>query len=91
MPDLDFKDTTEFRGLEGQDPKSPSKDKIFLWAEFDTRFYENVLIHEAPGAKPGKIQRQFLHNVRKDGLLTQVASELHCISYRQLTIQLLII
>ena len=55
MPDLNYRLTAEFRGLEGQNPNSPSKDKIFKWAEFDSRWYEHVSVHEAQGASPGEL------------------------------------
>ena len=59
MRDLGFTQTTEFHGLEGQNPASPSKDKIFLRTEFDTRYYEKVYVHEAEDAEVGKYWPQF--------------------------------
>jgi hypothetical protein len=48
MPDINFKDTEEFKGLEGQSP-GPNRDTIFVNAEFDTRSYELVQVDEANG------------------------------------------
>lgn len=48
MPDINFMETEEFRGLEGQSP-GPNRDTIFANAEFDTRSYELVQVDEAQG------------------------------------------
>lgn len=48
MPDINFMETEEFKGLEGQSP-GPNRDTIFVNAEFDTRSYELVQIDEAKG------------------------------------------
>jgi len=48
MPDINFMETEEFRGLEGQSP-GPNQNTIFVNAEFDTRSYELAQTDEAKG------------------------------------------
>ena len=49
MPDINFMETDEYRGLEGQSP-GPSRERIFKKAEFDTRAYELVQVDVVKGA-----------------------------------------
>ena len=53
MPDLNFMDSAEFRGLEGQS-EGPSKERIFKKAVFDTRGYRAVQTDQAPKDSSGK-------------------------------------
>jgi len=50
MNDINFKDTDEFKSLEGQSP-GPSQEKIFEKSEFDTRSYELIQTHQTQGAE----------------------------------------
>ncbi|KAH8657204.1 hypothetical protein BGZ60DRAFT_417051 [Tricladium varicosporioides] len=52
MPDIQYTETEDFRGLEGQKP-GPNRERIFENAEFDTRTYEEVQRDEKPGAEKG--------------------------------------
>ncbi|KAF2807304.1 uncharacterized protein BDZ99DRAFT_364411, partial [Mytilinidion resinicola] len=50
MPDIDFRTTKEFRGLDGQsEPAAELLEGVFKKARFDTRFYECVQVHEKEG------------------------------------------
>jgi hypothetical protein len=49
MPDVEYKNSTDFRALDGQSPPSQDLlDGIFKNARFDTRFYAQVQSHAAP-------------------------------------------
>ncbi|KAF2492681.1 hypothetical protein BU16DRAFT_490545, partial [Lophium mytilinum] len=50
MPDIAFRETAEFRGLDGQsEPAAELLEGVFKKARFDTRFYECVQVHERAG------------------------------------------
>lgn len=54
MPDIEFKNSAEFKGLAGQSP--PTKELIegiFKGARFDTRFYREVQCVEGSSGKKG--------------------------------------
>jgi len=54
MPDIDFRQSREFRGLDGQsEPKAELLEGVFKQARFDTRFYECIQVHEKDSAKKG--------------------------------------
>jgi hypothetical protein len=43
MSDIEFRQTREFKGLDGQSPpKGDLLERVFGQARFDTRFYEEV-------------------------------------------------
>lgn len=43
MPDIAYRETDEFRGLDGQSrPSEELLEGVFKQARFDTRFYEEV-------------------------------------------------
>ncbi|KAF2646315.1 hypothetical protein P280DRAFT_357945, partial [Massarina eburnea CBS 473.64] len=43
MPDIAFRHTEEFKGLDGQrEPKGDLLESVFKQVRFDTRFYEEV-------------------------------------------------
>jgi hypothetical protein len=51
MPDINYRDTDEFKGLDGQsEPEERLLEAIFKKSRFDTRFYEEVQ-HFEPGAE----------------------------------------
>lgn len=54
MPDINYRQTAEFKGLDGQsEPKQELLDGVFKQARFDTRFYECVQTFESEGCKEG--------------------------------------
>lgn len=54
MPDIEYRHTKQFKGLDGQsEPKQELLENVFKQARFDTRFYEEVQIYESEGAKKG--------------------------------------
>jgi hypothetical protein len=54
MPDITYRETDEFRGLDGQsEPKQELLDGVFKRARFDTRFYEEVQVYEPERSKEG--------------------------------------
>ncbi|KAF2652596.1 hypothetical protein K491DRAFT_695472 [Lophiostoma macrostomum CBS 122681] len=47
MPDIRYRETDEFRGLDGQsEPVESLRREVFERARFDTRFYESVQVYE---------------------------------------------
>jgi hypothetical protein len=56
MPDVEYRNTTDFKGLDGQSEPDPELLKgVFKQARFDTRFYEVVQEYgdsASTGAKP---------------------------------------
>lgn len=54
MSDIEFRETPEFKGLDGQsEPSKELLEGIFKQARFDTRFYEEVQVFENEGEKKG--------------------------------------
>ncbi|OCK95728.1 uncharacterized protein K441DRAFT_658432 [Cenococcum geophilum 1.58] len=50
MPDMNFRETKEFRSLDGQsEPEKELLEGVFKQARFDTRFYECIHVHEKEG------------------------------------------
>jgi hypothetical protein len=69
MPDLNFKDSAEFKGLDGQSkPDAALLERIFKHARFDTRFLELVVDHQIEGGNQG----MYSADLREDHL------EKHC-------------
>ncbi|KAF2469315.1 uncharacterized protein BDR25DRAFT_371866 [Lindgomyces ingoldianus] len=53
MPDVSYRETTEFKGLDGQsEPRKELLEGVFKQARFDTRFYEGVQVVEREGGVP---------------------------------------
>lgn len=54
LPDLDFKDSDEFKALDGQStPNKELFETIFKNAAFDSRFYEMKMDHHVDGVGEG--------------------------------------
>jgi len=54
MPEVEFRESKEFKGLDGQSPpKGDLLDRVFRQARFDTRFYEEVGILEGTNVTTG--------------------------------------
>lgn len=54
MPDIEYRNTAEFRGLDGQSrPKEELLKGVFEQARFDTRFYEEVQASEKEACEKG--------------------------------------
>lgn len=50
MPDINFRETKEFRSLDGQsEPEKELLEGVFKRARFDTRVYECIQVHEKEG------------------------------------------
>ncbi|KAF1999017.1 hypothetical protein P154DRAFT_393219, partial [Amniculicola lignicola CBS 123094] len=55
MPDIDFRHTSAFKGLDGQsEPEKSLLEGVFRQARFDTRFYELVDTFVSPQANKTK-------------------------------------
>lgn len=56
MPEIEFRESREFKGLDGQSlPKGDLLDRVFRQARFDTRFYEEVDKIEKDSTDAGKL------------------------------------
>lgn len=52
MPDIEYRNTTEFKGLDGQSrPREELLEGVFKQARFDTRFYKEVQVYEKEGVR----------------------------------------
>ncbi|KAF2265103.1 hypothetical protein CC78DRAFT_616242 [Lojkania enalia] len=50
MPDIEYRNTSAFRGLDGQsEPEESLLENVFRHARFDTRFYEEMQVFEPAG------------------------------------------
>jgi hypothetical protein len=57
MPDIEFRETKEFKGLDGQSvPKKELLEGVFKNACFETRFYQEIQRDEIEGAKTGEFK-----------------------------------
>ncbi len=69
MRDVAFRESAEFKGLDGQStPEAGVLEKVFVNAEFDTRFWRCVQADEAAGARKGVSFELFYWGV--DGAVT---------------------
>lgn len=47
MPDIEFRETSEFKNLDGQsEPERELLEQVFKKARFDTRFYREMQVFE---------------------------------------------
>lgn len=65
MPDINFRETKEFRSLDGQsEPEKELLEGVFKRVRFDMRFYECIQVHEKEGgAAEGALLQLAMENL----------------------------